>query len=179
MNSQSIGETVPDYDLKVAGAADSERQNLASMVTGKKGGVVLFWSAVCSHCRRYDAYLQKFSARYPEIGLAVIAARQGETEDDLVKCQDERGLDFPILIDADRGVANAWLARQTPRVFLIGADRQLLYRGAIDNFKYPQDPGYEAYLDDAIDDFLNGREVSRSETPGFGCPTESPYYPKT
>ncbi len=39
---------------------------------------------------------------------------------------------------------------QTPRVFLIDGERSLLYRGAIDNFKYPGDPEYLSYLEPAI-----------------------------
>ena len=66
--------------------------------------------------------------------------------------------------------------QQTPRVFLLDAERRLLYRGAIDNFKYPRDPGYLPYLEPAIDDFLAGRKIRRPETASFGCPVESVYY---
>jgi len=52
----------------------------------------------------------------------------------------------------------------------------LRYRGAIDNFKYPQDPEYVAYLDPAIRQFLDGKPISRTETASFGCAIQSVYY---
>jgi hypothetical protein len=88
----------------------------------------------------------------------------------------ERRLGFPMVHDAQRTVADAWLVQQTPRVFLLDPERRLLYRGAIDNFKYPGDPDYIAYLDAAIDALLVGKAPPRADTPSFGCPIKSVYY---
>ncbi|MFT4638065.1 MAG: peroxiredoxin [Verrucomicrobiales bacterium] len=175
--SQPIGGNVSDFELlPVSGSAP---QGLTSILANKKGAVIVFWSAVCSHCRRYDDYLQKFSMRYPDLGLGVIGAREKENAEVLTKAIADRSLRFPILHDINLKVAHAWLVCQTPRAFLINADQHLLYRGAIDNFKYPMDPEYAPYLDHALEDFLSGQAVRRSETPGFGCPTESVYYHRT
>jgi hypothetical protein len=52
----------------------------------------------------------------------------------------------------------------------------LLYRGAIDNFKYPGDPEYVAHLETAISEFLAGKPIRRAETSSFGCAIQSVYY---
>ncbi|HLE85543.1 MAG TPA: redoxin domain-containing protein [Thermoanaerobaculia bacterium] len=182
------GSQVPDFTLPaVAGGT----RTLASFLEpgGTRGAVVVFWSGVCSHCARYDDYLRAFPGRHPELALVAVASRQGETAADLRRVAAERRLPFPVLHDADRTVAAAWRVAQTPRAFLIagggdgggqgggeGAGPRLLYRGAIDNFKYPEDPAYEAYLEPAIAAFLAGRPVPRAESPSFGCPVESVYY---
>lgn len=171
---QSIGGTLPDFNLRPVGGG--EPRGLDSALSKRKGAVVIFWSAVCSHCRRYDAYLQRFSKQYPDIGLVAIASREGEDESSLTRAIADRSLEFSILHDSDRAVAKSWLVNQTPRAFLLNAEQLLVYRGAIDNFKYSQDPDYAPYLDHAIEDLLAGRAVRRAETPGFGCPTESVYY---
>jgi hypothetical protein len=88
----------------------------------------------------------------------------------------ERGLRFLLLYDGERTVADAWLVQQTPRVFLLDPERRLLYRGAIDNFKYPEDPDYVGYLNAAIEAFRAGKALPRVETPSFGCPVKSVYY---
>ena len=88
----------------------------------------------------------------------------------------ERHLGFPVLRDADRAVAQSWLVEQTPRVFLVDAACRLRYRGAIDNFKYVEDPEYQAYLEPAIEALLTGQAIERAETPSFGCPIRSVYY---
>ena len=61
-------------------------------------------------------------------------------------------------------------------MFLLDGELRIIYRGAIDNFKYPEDPEYRGYLDSAIEDFLAGRSVERPETSSFGCPVKSVYY---
>jgi len=59
---------------------------------------------------------------------------------------------------------------------LIDSGLRLLYRGAIDNFRYPSDPEYQAYLQPAVEAFLAGKPVARAETASFGCAVQSVYY---
>ena len=173
MPTQHIGETVPIFvlpDLR------GTQRTLPSFLEGKKGLVVVFWSETCSHCMRYDAYLNTFAARHPEIGLVAVASRHGEAAEQIRATAAARHLTFPILHDASGTVARQWFTQQTPRVFLLNPQLNLLYRGAIDNFKYPEDPDYQAYLEPAIDAFLAGRPIERVETASFGCAVQSVYY---
>lgn len=172
-DKQEIGAPLPDVNLPTL---QGEAQSLRQFLAGKKGAVVVFWSGVCSHCIRYDEYFNRFGERHPELALLMVASRYGETAEQLRQTVAARGLVFPILHDADGAVARAWLTQQTPRAFLMDSDRLLLYRGAIDNFKYPVDPQYEAYLEPAIESFLAGRPVARAETASFGCAIKSVYY---
>jgi thiol-disulfide isomerase/thioredoxin len=171
--AQEIGGAVSDFALEdIRGG----RRSLFEMLAGNKGAVAIFWSGVCSHCFRYDKYLNGFSERHPKLALLAIASRQGETPEQIRSTVKERGLTFPILHDPGSVVAQQWFTQQTPRAFLIAANQILLYRGAIDNYKYPDDPEYAAYLEPAIADFLGGQPVRRSETASFGCPIQSVYY---
>jgi peroxiredoxin len=170
---QDIGAPVPDVTLPLLAG---ELRPLQSFLDGKRGAVVVFWSGVCSHCVRYDAYLNGFQERYPEIALVAIAARHGETVEQLKAAASERKLRFPLLHDRDGAVARSFYAQQTPRVYLLDPNRVLLYRGAIDNFKYPDDPEFQAYLGPAVEAFLGGKPVARQETASFGCAIQSVYY---
>lgn len=138
--------------------------------------MVAFWSGYCSHCVRYDEYFNSFAARHPELGFIVIASRQGEPLAEIQAKVAERHLTFPLVVDNDAAVAEAWLAHQTPRVYLLDQARKLLYRGAVDNFKFVGDPEREEYLEPAITQFLNGEPVRRAETASFGCAIKSVYY---
>ena len=170
---QEIGAPVDDFRLpRVGGGATS----LEKILEGKRGAVIAFWSGICSHCVRYDGYLNSFAARRPEIALAAIASRAGETEAQIRGTVAERNLTFPILYDSGSAIAKAWFTQQTPRVFLIDSNRTLLYRGAIDNFKYAEDPEHVPYLEPAIDQFLAGEPLTRTETASFGCAIQSVYY---
>lgn len=170
---QSIGGVVPEVTLPLVGGGSG---TLQQFLEGKKGLVVVFWSETCSHCLRYDSYLNDFAQNHPKLGLVAIACRQGETAAQILATIAQRKLRFPILHDEGGSVARQWYTQQTPRVFLIDSGRRLLYRGAIDNFRYPSDPEYQAYLQPAIESFLAGKPIARPETASFGCAVQSVYY---
>jgi thiol-disulfide isomerase/thioredoxin len=173
VSTQQIGETVSTFTLPDLRGV---QRTLISFLEGKKGLVVLFWSETCSHCMRYDPYLNAFAARHPDIGLVAVASRQGEVVEQIRATAAARHLTFPILYDASGVVARQWCTQQTPRAFLLNTESRLMYRGAIDNFKYPGDPDYQAYLEPAIEAFLAGRPIERAETASFGCAIQSVYY---
>ena len=170
---QTIGGTVPEVALPLTSGGSG---NLRQFLEGKKGLVVVFWSETCSHCLRYDSYLNEFIQNNPELGLVAIACRQGETAERILATIAQRKLRFPILHDEDGRTARQWHTQQTPRVFLIDSEYRLLYGGAIDNFRYPSDPEYQAYLQPAIEAFLAGKPIARTETASFGCAVQSVYY---
>src|SRR5713226_10341061 len=122
---QEIGGEVLDFSLvDIGGAARSLRGELG----GHKAAVVVFWSCVCSHCLRYDEYLNVFRERHPDIALLAVASRQQESPDELRRAARERKLAFPILVDPGGLLAKQWFTEQTPRAFLIAGDMRLLYR---------------------------------------------------
>jgi len=70
---------------------------------------LLSWSSgpcVCSHCLRYDEYLNALREHHPEMALLAVASRQQETPDELRRAARERKLTFPILIDPGGRLAN-------------------------------------------------------------------------
>src|SRR5262245_43507439 len=120
--AQVIGGSVEGFTLPgIHGGPIS----FSAAVDGKQGAVVVFWSGVCSHCIRYDAYLNSFAERHPELGLTVIASRSGETPEQIRRTVAERGIGFPIAYDAASVVARQWATEQTPRAFLVDANRTL------------------------------------------------------
>ena len=171
---QKFGEQLGDFNLQQVHTGTPV--SLSQMMAGKKGAVVVFWSGVCSHCVRYDPFLNAFEKRHPELAFVAVASRHGETMDSIQSSVKERNLTFPLLHDPGGKVAAAWFTQQTPRAFLMDSNRNLLYRGAIDNFKYAEDPEFVAYLEPAIDQFMKGEPVTRTETASYGCAIQSVYY---
>ena len=171
--TQEIGDILDDFTLPPVTGGE---QSLSAAMQGKRAAVVVFWSGICSHCVRYDGWGNQFAAKYPEVAFLVIASRVGETVEMIQATSKDRGLTFPILHDNGGKLAKAWYTQQTPRAFLLDTERKILYRGAIDNFKFPVDPTYEAYLEPAIAATLAGQPVPRTETASFGCAIQSLYY---
>ena len=173
IEQQKFGEPLSDFSLPTLnGGTDS----LGSALQGKKGAVVVVWSSTCSHCLRYDKYLNAFEGRHPDLGLVVVSARVGETLESARKAASQRGLTFRLLHDPTSIVAKTWYTQQTPRAFLMDAARRLLYRGAIDNFKFPEDPEHVSYLEPAIQQFRSGTPIARPEVTSYGCSIQSVYY---
>ncbi len=170
---QEVGAPVEDFTLS---SIRGPVVNFKALLQGSRGAVVVFWSGVCSHCMRYDSYLSGFGPQHPELQLVAVASRQGETSGQLRLSAAARHLKFDILHDPGGRVAWRWFVQQTPRVFLVDANAILRYRGAIDNYKYPGDLDYAPYLEPAIEQFLAGKPLSRTETASFGCAIRSVYY---
>jgi len=174
--TQAIGDIVPNLQLPAVDGGEPVSIDARLAERGRKGAVVVFWSSVCTHCVRYDAYFNRFEAAHPELALYVVATRWSETAEDIRRAVLDRQLRFPLYQSSDGEAAAAFLAQQTPRTYLLDTARTLRYRGAVDNFRYAEDPEYQPYLERAIESFLAGRPIERPETGSFGCAVRSVYY---
>ena len=170
---QRFGEPLSDFSLQ---SLSGSTVTLSSKLEGKRGAVVVIWSSTCSHCLRYDKYFNGFEARFPDLALIVVSARHGETLDSARMAAAQRKLTFCLVHDQGSEVARQWLTQQTPKAFLMDSKRALLYRGAIDNYKFPDDPEHVTYLEPAIDQFLSGVPITKQETSSYGCAIQSVYY---
>lgn len=79
-------------------------------------------------------------------------------------------LEVPILIDADGRVGKLFGARTTPHMFVIGADGEVVYNGAVDDDpRGGKGDGATNYVAAALDDTLAGKSVATAETKPYGC----------
>ena len=74
---QHIGSTLPNVTLASV-VAPQTTWSLHDHAAKGRGAVIVFWSGVCSHCARYDEYLNRFSQKHPE--LAFVANRVAPTK---------------------------------------------------------------------------------------------------
>src|SRR5260370_8358480 len=87
---------------------------LSSKLDRKRGAAVVIWSSTCSHCIRYDKYLNSFEERYPDLSLIVVSARHGEALDSVKRAADQRKLKFSIVHDPASRVPRQWFTHQPP-----------------------------------------------------------------
>jgi peroxiredoxin len=98
------------------------------------------------------------AARYPRDSIEAMGARVQQGEFDGV----------PYLRDASQEVARAYDAQTTPDVFVLDAAGLLRYRGAPDG-DYEDPSQHAAFLRDALDAILDGRDPDPAQTPPVGC----------
>jgi peroxiredoxin len=98
------------------------------------------------------------ATRYPRDSIEAMRARVQRGEFDGV----------PYLRDESQEVARAYDAETTPDVFVLDAAGLLRYRGAPDA-DYEDPSQRAAFLRDALDAILAGRDPELAQTPPMGC----------
>jgi len=135
---------------------------------------------LCNHCPYVQHIEQAFGAlveEYRERGVGVIAVMSNDLAEypqdgpEGMREQIGRaGWTFPYLLDQDHVVALAAGAVCTPDLFLYGADRRLVHRGAFDASSPSNgEPLTGADLRAALDAVLEGAAVPEGLTPSLGC----------
>ena len=113
--TDSSGQSTPDFAKKVATASDVEFDGIASWINsepltldGLKGNVVLvdFWTYSCINCIRTLPYVKSWHDKYADQGLVVVGMHSPEFsfEKDragVIEAAAKFGLEYPIAQDND------------------------------------------------------------------------------
>jgi peroxiredoxin len=139
----------------------------------KKFVVLVF---TCNHCPcalanedRIKALQDDYAAR----GVQVVAINIGLDDDDSLQAMQQRArqrqFNFPYLRDESQQTGRHFGAMVTPHVFVLDAQRRIVYMGAIDDS--PREPALvkKHYLREALDALLAGGRPRVAETRMFGC----------
>ncbi|HET6569069.1 MAG TPA: redoxin domain-containing protein [Rhodothermales bacterium] len=112
-------EGKPAYDFELE-RLDGGTMSLASL----RGKVVLvnFWATWCGPCRVEMPMLQKLYEEYRDEGFEVVAVSVGEPRTDVAPFVKTNGFTFPVLLDQDTAIANAYMAGAIPMSVIIDRD---------------------------------------------------------
>lgn len=171
-----VGTPAPDFTLP---SVDGKSVKLGDY---KGKTVVLEWFNLgCPFSKKhYDAKnmqaLQEESAAKGVIWLSINStnpkhANHLPPEKARAQAAEQGFKSAAVLLDDDGRVGSAYGAKTTPHMFIINADGNIAYQGAIDD-----DPGLKAdprqaanYVRKALDELLAGKPVSQPETKQYGC----------
>jgi peroxiredoxin len=101
--STEIGRAAPDFLLK---APDGSQVRLSDLQG--KPVLVNFWASWCTPCRQEMPEIVKAYDAHKGNGLVVVAVDLQENGDQINGFAREFGMEFPIVIDRNGGVADAW-----------------------------------------------------------------------
>ena len=158
----AVGEPAPDFDLQDVYGKTFKLSEFKDRV------VVLEWlneDCPVSRGKHDDGVMQKTYRKYAGRGviwLGIDSTYRHKPEQDRIYAAD-KGLAYPILLDADGKVGRTYGARTTPHMFVIDKKGVLAYDGAID------DKGSKNYVAAAIDALLAGKPVADAKTAPYGC----------
>ena len=145
-------------------------------IKGDKGTLVIFSSNTCPWVIRWEDRYVKLAEQYNSKGISMVAinsnsARFNESEslEKMKQHSNEKYYNFPYVQDKDSKLAKLFGATKTPHVYLFNSNNELVYKGAIDDNAKNAKKVKESYLFNAIDEMLNGEQISKSESKALGC----------
>jgi len=105
------------------------------------------------------------------VWLAINSTSHQETEKNK-KYAETYKIPYPILDDRPGKVGKAYRATNTPHMFIINTDGNIVYNGAIDNAplgRVPKDKKLINYVDKALKELTSDKTVSIAKTKPYGC----------
>jgi peroxiredoxin len=135
---------------------------------------------ICNHCpyvKHVRQQLAQLVREYQARGLAAVAIASNDVaqfpEDGPEGMKEEAraaGFTFPYLFDETQEVAKLYRAACTPDFFVFNKNRELVYRGQMDDSRPKNDrPVTGKDLRAALDTVLAGKPVSSDQRPSMGC----------
>ena len=166
----SLGSKAPYFSLP-----DTDGNNLSIENFSKEILVVIFTCNHCPYAKAVEDRLIKLANNYnSKVDFVLISSNDAENypEDSPEKMAEQaesKSYPFPYLFDETQEIAKAYSAVCTPDIFLYNNDRELEYRGRLDdNWKEPEKVSREE-LKMAIEIVLKGEEVDFTQIPSMGC----------
>lgn len=165
----SIGARMPKFSLPATDGLTVD----SSMIRDPFLAVVF----TCNHCpyaQAYEGRLKAMMEEFEQTQFILInsndAANYPEDSFERMKVKkEEAGWSCEYCYDESQEVAKAFGAVCTPHCFLFDTERNLKYKGRIDNDWMNPDEVTEHNLRDAIQALENGEEPQSHEANAIGC----------
>lgn len=172
--SYEIGDEVSDFSLR---NIDGQNVSMADY-SSAKGFIVVF---TCNHCPFSKAYEDRVIAldkNFSTKGFPVLAinpndpmAYEEDSFENMKTRASQKGYTFPYLEDS-QGVGKKFGARRTPHVFIVHkTDGKFIlkYAGAVDDNAQDASGVTKKYVEEAINNLLDGKPIVTQTTRAIGC----------
>jgi peroxiredoxin len=169
----AVGDTIKDFKLK---NVDGDFLSLSDYEDAK-GFIIIFTCNTCPYSVANEDRIMALNDTYEDSGYPVIAinpnspiAVPAESLEKMKIRSEEKGFNFPYLLDEGQKVYPRFGATKTPHVFIVTKnDMKVQYIGAIDNSSRDADAVTEKYVENAVDALLAGKKIEKTTTVAIGC----------
>ena len=169
-----IGAALPKADIKLK---DITGQEITLKSAMKENGLLVMFS--CNTC----PIVVKNQSRAKEIcqysltknvGVVVLNSNEANRSDEesldaMKNYAKAQAYNWYYAVDKNNELADAFGANRTPECFLFDKSGKLVYHGAIDDNPTDESSVNRHHLKEAINELLNGKDVSVKETKSVGC----------
>ena len=153
--------TLKDYEGKEHSLSDYKNSKVI---------VLIFVATECPISNAYNSRMEAIYNDYKGKDVAYLGINSNKAESvmSIKEHAKENGLTFTILKDEKNIIADQFDASVTPEVYVLNSEFQVLYHGRSDNSRKEADVETKD-LRNALDQILDGKEVTISNTKAFGC----------
>ncbi len=115
-----VGDQAPDFILK-------DMEGNSHQLSDYKGqGVFLnFWGTWCKPCESEMPYMNNQYKKYEDKGVQILAVNVGQSDFLINSFSSKHGLEFPIVVDKEEEVQNAYGIDPLPTTILINPDGKI------------------------------------------------------
>ena len=170
-----VGDKAEDFKLQ---NVDGKYVSLADF-DDAKGYIVVFTCNGCPYAKAYQDRIIALDKKYKAKGYPVVAINPNDVDlksDDslegMKKRAEEKVFTFPYLKDAKYEVFKTYGATRTPHIYLLqkeSGDLIVKYTGTIDDNYQDAAAVQEAYLANAVDALMAGKDPNPNSTKAIGC----------
>jgi len=167
--AQSLEQlSVPDLVLP---GSDGKSHRLPELVSAAPLTVFVFFARGCPCLAVHDESLRTLANDYAARGVKVwmIDSEAGSSLEEDQQQAQARGYPFPILRDEHGALIDALGVRFASGTVVFDRRGRAHYRGGIDASRRSAAPPEGAYLRQALDALLSGREPANAEPKALGC----------
>lgn len=169
-----LGTKAPDFSLPEVRTGETVSLN---DFKDKEALLVVFMCAHCPYVKLVENELAAIGREFQNrsFGMVAISANDAENypEDAPPKLKEQAeklNFVFPYLYDQSQETAKAYRAACTPDIFLFNSDRELVYRGQLDDARPGNDKQVTGKnLRIAIESLYEGKPIPELQIPATGC----------
>lgn len=135
-----------------------------------KAIVIMFIATQCPVSNDYNTRMVELYNDYKNKGIAFIGINSNKQEsiDEIKEHAKKNKFEFTILKDDKNIIADKFEASVTPEIYVLNKNFEILYHGRIDDSRKIENVK-EKDLRKALDEILDGKDVSVKRTKAFGC----------
>lgn len=116
------GKQALNFELETLGGGTVSLESLRGKVV-----LVNFWATWCGPCRIEMPMLERVYQEYGDKGLEVVAVSVQEPREDVEPYIEEYGYTFPVLLDPDGAVGNAYRTASIPTSIIIDREGTIIH----------------------------------------------------
>ncbi|HMS34504.1 MAG TPA: thioredoxin family protein [Ignavibacteria bacterium] len=171
-SQNNLGTHLIDFSLKAA----DEKYYSPLDFSDKDILIIIF---MCNHCPYVKAVMDRlvsFQKKYTDKNVQLIAINPNDTiaypEDSFENMKlfaEKHKMNFPYLIDETQETARKYDAVCTPDIYVYGKDKNLRYRGRIDDSWKDESRITSRDLEKAVELLLADKEIDFQQIPSMGC----------